>query len=332
MRRKLLQKIDFVVAWVDGSDPKWQKKYLKYRPTEKSIMNSEIRYREYGTFKYWFRAVEKYAPWVNKIYVITDNQIPSWLNVKNDKIKVVDHQEYIDDKYLPTFNSSTILLHIDKIRNLSEKFVLFNDDMFLNDMVEESDFFKNDLPIDTGTFQPTIPTTRFTHLLVNDLLIINRWFNYRNILKKNFGKYFHYKYGIKRILSAMTTLPFSRIIGFYDGHLATPYLKSDFRYVTNKAIKAVEKTSVNKFRTNDDINEWLVRYYEYCTGRFIPRRKGFGKFYELKEYKEFVKDIKNSRSKVVCINDSSDKESEFGMKELNKILSEKFPEKSCFEK
>ncbi|WKF71650.1 stealth family protein [Pediococcus pentosaceus] len=327
-----MQKIDFVVAWVDGSDPEWQKKYLKYRPAEKSIMNGEIRYREYGTFKYWFRSVEKYAPWVNKIYVITDNQVPSWLNEENDKIEIIDHRDFIDSKYLPTFNSSTILLHIDRIKNLSEKFVLFNDDMFLNDEVTERDFFRNDLPVDTGTFQPTIPTTSFTHLLLNDVLIINSWFDYRSVLKKNFKKYFSYKYGIKRILSATTTLPFKKIIGFYDEHLATPYLKSDFSRVTNKATKAVEKTSLNKFRTNNDINEWIVRYYEYCTGKFVPRKKGFGKFYELKEYKDFVKDIKESSSKVVCINDSSDSESEFGMKELNKMFSEKFPEKSCFEK
>lgn len=258
-----MQKIDFVVAWVDGSEPEWQKKYLKYRPEEVNIMNSEIRYREYGTFKYWFRSVEKYAPWVNKIYVITDNQVPSWLNVENEKIKIVDHKDYIDSKYLPTFNSSTILLHIDKIPDLSEKFVLFNDDMFLNDTVEEGDFFRNNLPVDTGTFQPTMPTTSFTHLLINDLLIINDWFNYRNILKKHFKKYFYYKYGLKRILSAMTTLPYRKIIGFYDGHLATPYLKSDFSYVTNRSSEAIERTSLNKFRTNNDINEWIVRYYQY---------------------------------------------------------------------
>ena len=67
--------IDFVVTWVDGSDPIWRKKKSKYdlnvNSSHKS-MNSERAYREWGTFKYWFRGVEKFAPWVNKVYLVTD--------------------------------------------------------------------------------------------------------------------------------------------------------------------------------------------------------------------------------------------------------------------
>ncbi|MFS1240488.1 hypothetical protein ACL36S_16760 [Lactiplantibacillus plantarum] len=59
-------------------------------------------------FLSWFRAVEKNAPWVNKIYLITDNQIPAWLNFENPKIQVISHQNYIPEKYLPTFNSNVI--------------------------------------------------------------------------------------------------------------------------------------------------------------------------------------------------------------------------------
>ncbi|RXA74029.1 capsule biosynthesis protein CapG, partial [Pediococcus acidilactici] len=51
-------KIDFVVTWVDGSDPKWLRKKNKYSPSDE-IMNTDIRYRDYGTFKYWFRAIEE---------------------------------------------------------------------------------------------------------------------------------------------------------------------------------------------------------------------------------------------------------------------------------
>ena len=62
--------IDFVVTWVDGSDPIWREKKAKYSETvdtSKKSMNSVKAYREWGTFKYWFRGVEKFAPWVNKV-------------------------------------------------------------------------------------------------------------------------------------------------------------------------------------------------------------------------------------------------------------------------
>ena len=79
-----MNKIDFVVIWVDGGDPIWQAKkaeYSKSVDTSKKSMNSVKAYRDWGTFKYWFRGVEKFAPWVNKVYLVTDQQKPSWLNI-----------------------------------------------------------------------------------------------------------------------------------------------------------------------------------------------------------------------------------------------------------
>ena len=88
--------IDFVVTWVDGSDPIWRKKKSRYDgsvDTSKKSMNSEKAYRDWGTFKYWFRGVEKFAPWVNKVYLVTDNQKPDWLDISNEKLVIVDHRE-----------------------------------------------------------------------------------------------------------------------------------------------------------------------------------------------------------------------------------------------
>lgn len=327
-----MSNIDFVITWVDDGDPEWQAKRSKYDLKSKTVMNDGLRYRDYGTLKYWFRSVEKFAPWVHKIYLVVDEQTPSWINLANDKIEIINHKDFIDDEFLPTFNSNAIELNITKIEGLSEKFVLFNDDTYLNDFVEEKNFFQNGLPVDVGTFQPTIPTTEFTHIVINDLLLINKWFNYRNILKKHWKKFFSPQYGVRRLISAATTLPFNKIIGFYDEHLPVPYLKSVYNTVINRAADETRKTSLNKIRTSGDISHWLVRYYEFCTGTFFPRRKGFGYFYELQEYDSFITDIKNSKSKVVCINDSSTDKTEYGIEKLNKALEEKFPNKSSFEK
>ena len=93
-----MNKIDFVVTWVDGNDPVWQEKKSSYDGsvnTSKQSMNSVKAYREWGTFKYWFRGVEKFAPWVNKVYLVTDQQKPSWLELNSDKLVLVDHTEII---------------------------------------------------------------------------------------------------------------------------------------------------------------------------------------------------------------------------------------------
>lgn len=80
------KKIDFVVLWVDGNDPEFIREKNKYTPHNKKIDNDEDnvhRYRDYGTFNYWFRMVERHAPWVNNIYLITNGQRPKWLNCKS---------------------------------------------------------------------------------------------------------------------------------------------------------------------------------------------------------------------------------------------------------
>ena len=99
-------KIDYVIYWCDGSDEEWQKKKAQYRGT--SFQNNTVRFRDWGILKFWFRAVEQFSPWVNHIYVITDNQKPHWLDFSHPKLSHVDHKDFIPHQYLPTFNSHTI--------------------------------------------------------------------------------------------------------------------------------------------------------------------------------------------------------------------------------
>ena len=69
--------IDFVVTWLDSSDEIWQKEYFKYKGEYSTGDQSESRFRNWDFFRFWFRAVEKYAPWVNNIYLVT-NIIQNW--------------------------------------------------------------------------------------------------------------------------------------------------------------------------------------------------------------------------------------------------------------
>ena len=103
--------IDFVITWVDSSDPKWQKDFQKYRLSKPGNKESsgEIRYRDLGTFKYVFRGFEKFTPWIRKIHLVTYGHIPEWLNIEHPKINIVKHEDIFPDlSVLPTFNSTAI--------------------------------------------------------------------------------------------------------------------------------------------------------------------------------------------------------------------------------
>lgn len=329
------QKIDFVVSWVNGQDSKWLEKYNKYSQ-EDTLDEKDARFRDYYIFKYWFRAVEKFAPWVNHVYLVTDNQVPEWLDTDNPKLTVVDHKDIIDEKYLPVFNSNIIDLNLANINDLSEQFVYFNDDMFINKPVKETDFFsKNGLPKDTAGLNAIQPHYDFDHIHVNNIRVINEHYSARSVLKKHFFKFIN---PINRELNIYTALLFfwPRFTRFFDLHYPYSLKKSEMKRVLNENNSEYVETMNNRFRSKNDITIWLVRYYALVEGKFSVRSPRIGKIYDVKNsFEQAINDLNREKHKLIVINDDPGiGKSEF--KKISRILAEtfenKFPLKSSFEK
>lgn len=327
-----LDKIDFVIPWVNMDDPVWNKKRNDFLKLDISESKDDMRFRDYGTLKYWFRSIEENAPWVNKIYFITDNQTPEWLNVNHPKIVALSHEDYIPSEYLPTFNSNVIEMNLFRIKELSERFVLFNDDMFLNSLVKPEDFYKNDMIREFAIYSNIPPIEDFSHILVNNAIILNNHFSKRKNLKKNFFKIFSPKYGIQNFRSLLT-LPWPSITGYYTPHLPSPHKKSMFEKVYHLEPDSFEKTFKNNFRGIEDINHWLIRCWQIEEGNFYPQNINFGKYYLLSEPEKIAKDVTKKNSKAICINDENLNVEEFDhfTHELIAIFEKRYPNKSKFE-
>ena len=324
--------IDFVVTWVDCNDPEWKKVYSEF--TGRKNVEGANRFRDWGIFKYWFRAVEKYAPWVHRVYLVTCGQKPDFLNIDHPKLRFVTHQEFIDEKYLPTFNSNVIELNLKNIPDLSERFVLFNDDLFLNSPVRKEDFFVNGLPCDCAVLDMVIPLGQndpFYHTILNDVDIINKYYNKKEVIRMNKGAWYklQYKEGLIRNLCLT---PWKYFSGFKDYHVVSCFLKSSFEAINRMEPEAYERTCNNHFRGWSDITQHLIRYYQLCEGKFYPMKRA-GKFFEIgSQTEEILKAVKESRLKYICLND--DKEDIDFEAEKNSIINafeEKFPSKSSFE-
>ena len=322
------EKIDFVITWVNGNDKKWQKIKKEYTEKDKTNDNSAQRYRDYGSLKYLLRSIEKYSPWVNKVYLITDRQVPKWLNIDYSKIKVIDHTEIIEKQYLPTFNSNAIEWNIDKIPELEEKFVYFNDDMLLNAEVRPEDFFETDLPKDFKIYNSIIPKQSFDHILCSNLILINKRF--KNSNKK---RLFNVKYGWQQMRNFLL-LPqlFRGIPGYLDPHGPLSLNKSSFKKVHQIWSKEINETIRHKFRKYNDISIWLVRYFQLETGKFKPRSASFNKYYEMDEIEKIKKDLKKKISNTMCINDTKIENFNEVSDRLVDILEQKFKNKSKFER
>ena len=328
-----MDKIDFVIIWVDGNDEKWQKERMKYK-ADNGTDSSLVRYRDWDNLKYWFRGVEKFAPWVNKVYFVTCGHYPSWLNKNNPKLVCVKHSDYMPKDYLPTFSSHPIELNLHRINELSEKFVYFNDDMFIIKKTKPSDFFRNNLPCDSAVITPfvTMNNSVSNHIVINDYEYINKNFNAHEVVKKHPFKWLNPVYGTK-LFRTMLMLPYKKFPGLAFDHLPNSYLKSSFFDVWNSEPSIMDQTSKTKFRSKNDISQWLIKWWQICKGNFYPRKYNIGKNVVLSnDNKSIYNCIRKQKYKMICINDGDDIQNFEKVKnELNDSFESILSEKSSFE-
>lgn len=92
----------------------WRRKNA-YLPADKRVdpeAAGECRFVENDELRYSLRSAERYAPWIRRIYILTDDQTPAWLDTSNPRVRVVSHREIMPAEILPVFNSCAIELFL----------------------------------------------------------------------------------------------------------------------------------------------------------------------------------------------------------------------------
>ena len=331
--------IDFVVLWVDGNDLQWQKDKAKYQGKTLDDSNAAHRFRDWGLMPYWFRAVEKFCPWVHKVYFVTCGHVPQWLNMDCPKLCHVKHSDYIPAEYLPTFSANPIEMNIHRIPGLSEHFVFFNDDMFVTRPMAKEAFFREGLPCTYGGEIPAAFAGKagiWQHLIVNDLRVINNHFHKPNQVaqyrKKYIGSCYRWQDNVRPLV--LEKLFPECFLGFKNLHAPAAFLRSTFETIWEKEPALLHQTSSNRFRSNEDVNQWLALWWQIADGQFVP--------YIVDNVVEDVTEesimelcdmIRGQIHDMVCVNDPSDAvDFERLSVQLKAAFEAILPEKSEFEK
>lgn len=381
MNQSKVPKIDFVITWVDGSDEKWlaekqslidkvnsvkkralvektgsfekqvfennniKKQFTFASPTK--IDASVLRFRNDLDFlKYWFRGVEKFAPWVNRIFFVTAGHLPAWLNPHHPKLKIIRHSDFIPKEFLPTFNSHTIENNLHRIKELSENFVYFNDDFYLLRKTKPEDFFKE------GQYQgkaQLLPRAFFAenllvnnpsrgifpYIQMNNMALINQIYDKRSFYKSHKSKAFNIKYGIFNLRNLLLK-PWREFSLIYDPHCAIAYKKSTFKKNWQKFEKELATTSARPFRSDRDISHLVFYYTQLLEGEFIPRNANFSHHTMLSKdeinNQKIVRMVESQKYHILCINDGEVKNLAKTKSNLAAAFDKILPEKSLFEK
>jgi hypothetical protein len=301
--------IDFVLLWVDGADPAWQKEKQKWASADPETDARPQRFREWGILPYWFRGVEAFAPWVRKVHFVTWGHLPPWLNKDHPKLHIVNHRDYMPADALPTFNSRALELNLHRIPGLSEQFVYFNDDVLLiRDTVPE-DFFIGGLPRDMLALQPVganpmNPVMSYSYL--NESLAISRHFTKHERMRAMPGKYFRVGYPPKYFFYNLLETLFPMYTGFYTVHGPSPLLKSTYEEVWKLEGPLLMETTRSRFRTRNDVSQYILREWQKQTGRFVPANllRDFQYIIVTDTSDKSLDVIRKQKKKTVCLNDS----------------------------
>lgn len=328
--------IDFVITWVDMNDPEWQAEFSRYKGDKNNTRNgvSKARFRDNGFLKYWFRGVDKFAPWVRKIHFVTSGQKPEWLDTDNPKIHLVDHRNIIPETYLPTYNSVVIERYMYRIPGLSEHFVYFNDDFYLTRPVSQSRFFSDGLPCDIAVFDPNPSWSQWYVRIKNNIRVINRHFDKQTVMREWHDKWFCKDYGFKARWNYLLRY-YNRFITLRVPHNAQPYLKSTFEEVWAAEGEALSATSANKFRALDDLTPELFRIWQICRGNFAPYNtyKDTKMFPLMVKPKQALRAIREQRYSLICLNDNVHiRNYDELMQQISAAFESILPDKCSFER
>lgn len=304
--------VDIVFMWVDDKDIHWQREKEKWQRLlgVKGIAVNVSRYRNNDELRYALRSVYKNIPWVRKIFLITNGQKPSWLDLTHPKISLVKHSDILPEEALPCFNSTAIEAGIHKIKDLSEFFLLANDDTFICRTVEKNIFFKDDKPI-----LRTVPTKWTLQLRASNIYCNNVTYT-NKLIEKKYGKTFEIE----------------------SHHNIDAYRKSVMMDAFNLFPEDFNRTIRSKFRKKGELHRSIVNFYmlanELCEQRMIGEsivQMQESLVMEPANLQTMLKKIVSKKYVFLCLNDNEFVQSKY-VKNISIFLNALFPVAAPWEK
>ena len=74
-----MRKIDVVITWVNGDDPRHREKRLAWMPQTETLTEdktADTRFANLDEIFWCVASLNRFAPWINRIYIVTDQQDP----------------------------------------------------------------------------------------------------------------------------------------------------------------------------------------------------------------------------------------------------------------
>jgi hypothetical protein len=279
--------IDMVFSWVDGTSSEFQRARAQRMATYVvgDGDDSDARFRQIDELKYALRSVNLFAPWVRRIFIVTDSPRPAWL-AEHPGVTVVRSEEFFaDPSVLPTHNSHAVESQLHRIEGIAEHFIYSNDDMFFGRPVRPDMFFS------PGGITSFIEAT--TRIGLGEPLAARSGFE-----------------NAARVNRALLRERFGRVTTRHLEHAPTPLRRSVMAELEREFPAEFARTAASAFRSSTDISvtNSLYHYYALMTGRAVIQRGARVKYVEttLRRAAGEMREVLRGRDyDFFCLNDGS---------------------------
>jgi hypothetical protein len=196
-------------------------------------------------------------------------------------------------------------MYLHKIPGIAEHFVYFNDDFFITRPITEKRFFTDGIPNDIAAFRFNSGLSLWNKCLKNNIALINRRFDKKEIMERDHDKWFNKMYGSKADLTRLLRY-YPKFITLRTPHNAQPYTKTTFQEVWEFAEKELTGMSVHRFRSPKDYTQELFRSWQICRSNFRP----YNTYNDTKMFPlairaaQATKAIREQSYSLICLNDS----------------------------
>ena len=285
----MTRKISVVIPYVDNTDPLWRRIYTEYCMrvgiTNKLLDINTERYKDnVKLIEYQLKLINKHMPWVNTIFLLLMNREQAPKDLPSN-VKIIYHGAFIPQKYLPTFNSTTIEMFLWNIKELGEYFIYANDDMLPLKDLKQSDFFTSQGKVKIEWWE-------------EDIRELDTVFRYQS--------YNSYRHMAIRLGQQVDKYKYLR-----PAHSFTPMIKSHCEKAYNTLKDVIEK-HIRAFRTEYQYNQYIYPAFEKFTYGTCDSKIDF-------LYTQLNDGI-DLNHQIVCINIIPDKYKKELVDELEKLI------------
>lgn len=237
---KSAEPIDAVITWVNGDSEDHRRRRKEHMaearvPLHRNAINPH-RWVCNDEIIFCLQSIWNYAPWTRKIWIVVDDEMPDLSTLSEGlraKIEFAFHRDIFDgySDALPTFNSLAIESMIWRIEGVSERFMYFNDDVFLTAPLAPTDVFQEMAPVLRG-----------------------KWVDYSALLRSAEIRHDPAKFNHFMQMNAANLMGFDATNLFRAAHVVHPLRRSRMARLFDQHPEAFRNNIMHRFR---DLTQFL---------------------------------------------------------------------------